>query len=164
MGLDKKRLKADLCVVGGGIAGINVAIMAARLGLKAVLMHERPVFGGNASSEVRMWICGVKDYAYKETGILEEINLENFFYNPTKNYSLWDTLLYAKVHNEKNIFPLLNCTCFEAKMNGERIHSVTGYQMTTQTFFEVEADYFADCSGDSILAPLSGAEFMYGRE
>lgn len=164
MGLDRRKIKADLCVVGGGIAGINVAIMAARLGLKVVLMHERPVFGGNASGEIRMWICGVKDYAYKETGILEEINMENLFYNPTKNYPLWDSLLYGKVHAEKNITPLLNCTCFDAEMDGDRIHSIVGYQMTTQTFIEVEADYFADCSGDSILAPLSGAEFMYGRE
>ncbi|MBO5821772.1 MAG: FAD-dependent oxidoreductase, partial [Lentisphaeria bacterium] len=31
-------------------------------------------------------------------------------------------------------------------------------------FHTVEADFFADCSGDSILAPLTGAEFRIGRE
>lgn len=164
MSLKVEKIKADLCVIGGGMAGINVAITAARLGVKVVLVHERPVFGGNASSEIRMWICGVQDYAYRETGISEEINLENYYYNPTKNYHLWDSVLYNKVQNEKNITPLLNCTCFDAKMESAKIKSVTAYQMTTQTMYEIEADTFADCSGDSILAPLTGAEYMYGRE
>lgn len=164
MSLEVKKIKADLCVIGGGMAGINVAITAARLGVKVILIHERPVFGGNASSEIRMWICGAQDYIYRETGISEEINLENFYYNPTKNYHLWDSVLYNKVQSEINITPLLNCTCFDAEMDGSKIKSVTAYQMTTQTMYRIEADLFADCSGDSILAPLTGAEYMYGRE
>ena len=48
----------DLCVVGGGLAGMCAAIAAARNGIKVALMHDRPVLGGNASSEIRMWICG----------------------------------------------------------------------------------------------------------
>ena len=146
------------------MAGICTAITAARLGIKVVLIHERPVFGGNASGEIRMWICGMQDYALRETGLTEEINLDNFFYNPTKNYPLWDSLLYGKVHAEKNITPFLNCTCFDSKTEGNTIKSVTAYQMTTQTLIEVEAKYFADCSGDSILAPLTGAEYRWGRE
>ena len=164
MPLGTKKLTADLCVIGGGMAGINVAITAARLGVKVVLIHERPVFGGNASSEIRMWVCGMQDLAYRETGLSEEINLENFYYNPTKNYHLWDALLYNKVHSEKNITVLMNCTCFEAKTENSSIKSVTAYQMTTQTMYEIEAETFSDCSGDSILAPLTGAEYMYGRE
>lgn len=164
MSLNVERIKTELCVIGGGMAGINVAITAARLGVKVVLIHERPVFGGNASSEIRMWVCGVKDFTYRETGLSEEINLENYYYNPTKNYYLWDSILYNKVQSEKNITPLLNCTCFDAKKEGSSIKNVTAYQMTTQTMYEIEADIFADCSGDSILAPLSGAEYMFGRE
>ena len=164
MSLSIKKIRADLCVIGGGMAGINVAISAARLGIKVILVHERPVFGGNASSEIRMWICGTEEYAYRETGITEEINLENYYYNPTKNYHLWDSVLYNKVHSEKNITPLLNCTCFDVKMKNSKIKSVRAYQMTTQTMYEIAADTFADCSGDSILAPLTGAEYMYGRE
>ncbi|MBO6263215.1 MAG: FAD-dependent oxidoreductase [Clostridia bacterium] len=164
VGLKTELLKCDLCVVGGGIAGISAAITAARSGIKVVLIHERPVFGGNASGEIRMWICGVKNYEYRETGLNEEINLENFYYNPTKNYNLWNALLYNKVKSEKNIISLLNCTCFDAETVDNKIKSVRAYQMTTQKFFSVEAKYYADCSGDSILAPLTGAEFMYGRE
>lgn len=164
MALKTKTIKTDLCVIGGGMAGVNAAITAARLGLKVTLVHERPVFGGNASGEIRMWICGVQNYIYRETGLSEEINLENYFYNPTKNYNLWNALLYGKVQNEKNITPLLNCTCFDAETQNEVIQSVTAYQMTTQTLFKIKAKYYADCSGDSILAPLTGAKFMLGRE
>ncbi len=170
--LNRKRIDADFCVVGGGMSGICAAISAARKGLKVVLMHERPVLGGNASSEIRMWICGAHGTDNRETGIIEEIMLENLYRNPTKNYHIWDTVLYEFVMREKNIQLLLNCTCLDAKCEtgqfkhgrSVQIKEITGYQLTTQTYIDVTASFFADCSGDSILAPLTGAEFMLGRE
>ncbi len=170
--LTTKKLSCDLCVVGGGISGMCAAITAAREGASVVLMHERAVLGGNASSEMRMWICGSFGENNRETGILEEIALENMYRNPSKSYPLWDTVLFDFVKREKNITLLLNCTCMDAEVEkgsfadgrDTRIKSVKGYQMTTQTFFEVEAKSFADCSGDSILAPLTGAAFRMGRE
>ena len=154
------------------MAGLSAAISAAREGLRVVLMHERPVLGGNASSEIRMWICGARGKNNRETGILEEIALENLYRNPTKSFAVWDTVLYDFVRREKNITLLLNCTCMDAVTDTgnfaygrtRKIRSVTGYQMTTQTFFEVSASYFCDSSGDSILAPLCGADFRIGRE
>ena len=139
----KNKLSCDLCVVGGGLSGMAAAIGAARQGLQVVLMHERPVLGGNASSEIRMWISGSHGADNRETGILEEIELENFYRNPTKSYHIWDTVLYDMVRREENIRLLLNCTCMDADTEeGEfahgrtrRIRSVTGYQMTTQQFF-----------------------------
>ena len=170
--LGRKKLKADFCVVGGGISGICAAIAAAREGAKVVLMQDRPMLGGNASSEIRMWVCGAHGSNNRETGILEEISLESLRTNPTKNYYLWDLLLYTYVRREKNITLLLNCSCLDASVEtGEyaygrtrRITSITGWQTTTQTYYDVEARFFADCSGDSILAPLTGAEYMLGRE
>ena len=170
--LERKKISADLCVIGGGLAGISAAIAAAREGIKVALIHERPVLGGNASSEIRMWICGAQGENNRETGILEEIQLENLYRNPTKNYYLWDVLLYDFVRREKNIELILNAACNAADCEqgdfadgrSVRIKSVTAYQLTTQRFIEVEAKYFADCSGDSILAPLTGAEFRIGRE
>ncbi len=163
---------ADLCVVGGGMAGVCCAIAAARQGIRVVLMHERAMLGGNASSENRMWVCGARGKNNRETGIVEEIKLENLYRNPTKNYYIWDSILLDFVRREKNITLLLNTTCIEGKKTeGEFAHgrkiklmSVKGYQMTTQTFIWVNADYFADCSGDSVLAPITDAEFDYGRE
>ena len=170
--LRRVTLQTDFCIVGGGMAGICAAISAARQGVHVVLMHERPVLGGNASSEIRMWICGAHGDNNRETGILEEIALENLYRNPTKNYYIWDTVLYDFIMREPNITLLLNCTCMDAQTkvgnfpHGREIEiqSVTGYQMTTQTFFDVSATYFADCSGDSILAPLTGAACRSGRE
>ena len=92
--LTTKKLKCDLCVIGGGIAGMCAAISAAREGASVVLMQERPVLGGNASSEVRMWICGSFGENNRETGILEELALENMYRNPSKSYPLWDTVLF----------------------------------------------------------------------
>lgn len=159
-----ERHRVDLCVIGGGLAGMSAAVAAARAGIKVALMHERPVLGGNASSEVRMWICGAHGPNNRETGIIEEIQLENIYRNPLGNYSIWDSVLYEKVRFQDNLLLLLNCTCVDATMDGARIRRVKGWQLTTQTWHEVEAEVFADCSGDSILAPLSGGEFRWGRE
>jgi hypothetical protein len=162
--MEKLNHKVDLCIVGGGMAGMCAAIAAARQGTKVLLMQDRPVLGGNASSEIRMWICGAHGPSNRETGILEEIQDENLYYNPTPNYSIWDSILYEKVRFEKNIELLLNCSCTEAKMNGNKIESVKGWQLTNETWHNVEAKFFSDCSGDSILSQFSGAEFRIGRE
>lgn len=165
--MKNKSHQADLCIVGGGMAGMCAAIAAARHGSKVVLIQDRPVLGGNASSEIRMNIGGALGPNKRETGLLEEIEMENLYRNPTACYSIWDSVLYEKVRFEANITLLLNCTCTEAELddsNGTRINAVKGWQLTTETWHTVEATLFADCSGDSILAPLTGAEFRYGRE
>mgnify|MGYP003318677939 CR=1 FL=1 len=165
MSIETLSYTADFCVIGGGLAGICAAVAAAREGAKVVLMHERPVLGGNASSEIRMWVCGAQGRNCAETGIMEEIFLENLRINPYKNHYVFDALLWNLVKNEPNITLLLNCSCMDAEMKNEsEILSVTGWQMTTQKFCKVYADNFADCSGDSILAPLTGAEYRFGRE
>lgn len=154
----------DLCVVGGGLAGLCAAVAAARGGIRVALMQERPMLGGNASSEVRMWVCGAHGENMRETGLIEEMQLENFYRNPDKNYSIWDSILYEKARLEPNLLLLLNCTCLEAEMQGDQIKAVRGWQMTTQRYHRVAATLFADCSGDSVLAPLTGARFRVGRE
>lgn len=156
--------QADFCVIGGGLAGMCAAIAAARRGIKTILVHDRPVLGGNASSEIRMWVCGARGKNNLETGIIEEIRLENLYRNNYPNFSIWDSILYEKVHFQENITLLLNTSCNQIQMSGNRIASITGWQLTTETFHTVESKLFADCSGDSILAPLSGAEFRIGRE
>ena len=80
------RHAVDLCVVGGGLAGMCAAVSAARHGIKVALMHDRPVYGGNASSEIRMWVCGAHGENNRETGIIEEIALETLYQNPYRRY------------------------------------------------------------------------------
>ena len=155
---------ADFCVVGGGLAGLCAAVAAARHGARVLLMQDRPMLGGNASSEVRMWVCGAQGDNRRETGLLEEIMLENLYRNPDRNYSVWDSVLFDLAFCQERLTLLLNCTCLDCQTENGRIRSVTGWQMTTQTYHTVEAPLFADCSGDSVLAPLTGALFRYGRE
>ncbi|MFW6155120.1 MAG: FAD-dependent oxidoreductase [Planctomycetota bacterium] len=158
----------DLCVIGGGTAGIAAAVAAARHGSTVVLMHDRPVLGGNASSECRVHICGADRHGRinhkRETGLLEELRMLNLYRNPTSNFFIHDTLLWELVAAEENITLLLNCTCQDAATDGDRIAGVTGWQLAAETIHEVRARWFADCSGDGILAPLTGADFRVGRE
>ena len=154
----------DFCVVGGGLAGLCAAVATARHGAKVALMQERPMLGGNASSEVRMWVCGAHGRDNRETGLVEELMLENLYRNPDYNYSVWDGILYELAAYQENLTLLLNCTCNDCAMEGSRIVSVTGWQMTTQSYHTVHAALFADCSGDSVLAPLTGALTRWGRE
>ncbi len=160
--------KFDFCVVGGGMAGLCAAVAAAREGAKVALVQDRPMFGGNASSEIKMHVCGADRHGkianMRETGILEEIRLKNLYRNPQRSFSIWDTVLYETVMLEPNITYFLNCSCLGADMNGDRVRSITGWQLTTYTQHTIEADLFADCSGDGILAFLTGAKYRIGRE
>ena len=162
--LHSEKYKVDVCVVGGGMTGLIAAVAAARRGAKVMLIHDRPVLGGNASSEVRMWICGAHGHHRKETGILEEIQLLNLARNPHGDYSVWDGVLFEFAKMTPGLTTLLNCSCNDLVMDGDRITAVNAWQLTTQTWHTVEADLFIDSSGDSILAPLSGAEVRWGRE
>ena len=70
--------ETDLCIVGGGLSGLCCAIAASRHGIKTILVQDRAMLGGNASSEIRMHICGSKGKDNRESGIIEELMLENF--------------------------------------------------------------------------------------
>ena len=142
MGLETRRIKTQLCVIGGGMAGLNAAITAARLGVQVVLVHERPVLGGNASGEIRMWVCGAQDYAYRETGLSEEINLENYYYldvystvgfvekmfadvdNSRKNYDLSGGWFYKSPLQKENMLKYTECTTMEEALLKENVYFV----------------------------------------
>jgi glycine/D-amino acid oxidase-like deaminating enzyme len=97
--LHQRTLAADLVVVGGGLSGTCAAITAARAGSKVILVQDRPVLGGNASSEVRLWILGATSHMgnnnrwAREGGLVDELLVENTFRNPEGNPWFVDTLL-----------------------------------------------------------------------
>ena len=155
---------ADFVVVGGGLAGVCAALAAARHGATVALVQDRPVLGGNASSEMRMGIMGAHGDDNKEAGILEELQLRNFYYNPLLRYTLWDDVLLSTVRSEPNIRLFLNTSvCGVETGEGGRIASVRAWNSNAETRFVFTGRLFADCSGDGILR-LSGAEFRHGRE
>ncbi len=164
--------QVDVCVVGGGMAGLIAAVSAARHGARVALVQDRPVLGGNASGEIRMHICGAHGKENRETGILEELLLENHYRNREPNYSIWDSVTYGAARYQDGLMLFLNCTVEGCEMAGHgddapgarRIAAVSAWQLTTETRHTIRATLFADCSGDGILAPLSGAEVRRGRE
>ena len=162
--MKRERHEFDFCVVGGGMAGLIAAIAAARHGAKVALVQDRPVLGGNASSEIRMHVCGAHGKNTRETGILEELLLENHYRNGQPNYSIWDSVTYGATQYQDGVTLFLNCTINQCEVEDGHITSVTGWQLTTETCHTIRAKLFADCSGDGILAPLAGADFRIGRE
>ena len=162
--MKEKSHDVEFCVIGGGMAGLIAAISAARKGVKTALVQDRPVLGGNASSEIRMWISGAHGENNHETGVLEEILLENKYRQTYPNYSVWDSVLWEKAHFQENLLLLLNCSVNKIECTTDRIESVTGWQMTTETWHTVSASLFADCTGDGTIGAMAGAEFRVGRE
>ncbi len=156
--------ETELCIVGGGLSGLCAAVAAARAGTKVILIQDRPMLGGNCSSEIRMWVRGAKGKHNRETGILSEMEEENIYRNPTLEAPLWDSVMYGTAIREKNLTLMLNCSVVDAETEGNRIVSVTGWQLTTYTWHTVRAKQFVDSSGDSILAPIVGARYRVGRE
>lgn len=165
-------LRTDIAVIGGGLAGVCAAIGAARQGASVVLAQNRPVLGGNSSSEVRVWVCGatahgVHPYA-RETGIMGELFVENQFRNPEGNPYYWDLLLLEKVRAEPNITLLLNTEITAVEADGPQservISTVTGWTSGSERTVTIDADAFIDCSGDGIVGYLAGADFYTGRE
>ncbi len=163
-----KTLQADFVVVGGGMAGVSAALAAARNGLRVVLIQDRSMLGGNASSEVKMHIVGADCHGGKrglrESGLIEELRLEDAMRNPHRSYSQWDLLLYEKVTLEPNITLLLDTACIGCTVEGKEIRSVTALKNSTEEQFEITAMFFADCSGDSRLGYEAGADYTVGRE
>lgn len=160
----RKKHEFDFCIIGGGMAGLLAGITAARHGAKVAIIQDRPVLGGNASSEIRMHICGAHGTNNRETGILEELLLENHYRNLQPNYSIWDSVTYGAAQYQEGLTLFLNCTITDCEMSGNHINSVTGWQLTTETWHTIKAKMFADCSGDGIMAPLTNADFRIGRE
>ncbi|MBC7004564.1 FAD-dependent oxidoreductase [Photobacterium sp. BZF1] len=158
----------EIVVVGGGISGVCSALAAARHGAKVALIQNRSVLGGNASSEVRMHICGADYHASKqnarETGIIEEILLDNRLINPQHSFSVLDTVLWEKVTFQDNLDLFLNTHMTDVEMDGGRIVSIKAEQTTTERRFEFFASNFVDTSGDAVLSLRAGADIRTGRE
>jgi hypothetical protein len=165
-------VRSDITVVGGGLSGVCAAVAAARLGQTVALINNRPVLGGNSSSEVRVWVCGatshgVNRYA-RETGIMGELFSENQYRNPEGNPYFWDLTILETVRAEPNITLFLNTDVHEVEAEGDAdnriIRSVTGWMMGSERRIRFESKMFLDCTGDGLVGFLAGAKHRIGRE
>jgi hypothetical protein len=171
--LTSRHLETDFLIAGGGLAGVCAALAAARHGTRVVLVQDRSVLGGNASSEIKMHAVGAdchgKKLGARESGLIEELLLEDAVRNPHRSYSQWDLLLYEKVRLEPNITLLLDTDVIGADVatrpDGQRlIRSVRAVRQPTEEEFVITATYFADCTGDGRLGAEAGADGHIGRE
>ncbi|MCU0795786.1 MAG: FAD-dependent oxidoreductase [Akkermansiaceae bacterium] len=169
--LRRLTIDSDLVVIGGGLAGTCAAIAAARSGIQVILVQDRPVLGGNASSEVRLWALGATSHMgnnnrwSREGGIVDEILVENLFRNREGNSLIFDALLLEKVRVEPNIRLLLNtAACGVELVEPGKISLVRAFCSQNSTEYELRAPLFCDASGDGILGFQAGAAFRMGAE
>ena len=162
----------EVVVIGGGLAGVCAAVAAARQGSKTAIVQDRPVFGGNSSSEIRILITGANNGGAwaRETGIIEEIGLENHIRNHDRvasgmMNSIWDLVLLEKVKAEENLTYYLNTSAKEVAMDGKsRIAAVICHQLGSERTFKIKGKYFIDCTGDGTVGACAGALWRMGRE
>jgi hypothetical protein len=155
----------DLVVAGGGIAGICAAVSAARHGMEVALIQNRPIVGGNNSSDVRVQLGGkVNMPPYTSIGnLVNELDpkqVQNA--RPAAEYK--DDLKMELVANQPGLHFFPNMHVNEVSMNGTQIESVTAQHTLTGERIQFRGKLFADCTGDANLGYLAGADYRIGRE
>ena len=168
LGISKKPKDAgkfDFVIIGGGVAGTCAAISAARLGVKTALIQNRPVLGGNNSSEVRVHLgARINLEPYPALGnLVNEIGPERGGNARPKDYYEDDKKLKAALA-EKNLTLFLNCHANGVEVKDGKITRVTAQNIQTGEKWGFDAPLFADCTGDGTIGVLAGADFMTGRE
>ena len=162
----------DIVVIGGGLSGCCAAIAAARHGASVGLIQDRPVLGGNSSSEIRVPITGATwggtpptNRHARETGIIDEIWLDYCVRDPLECRSVRDLILLEHVDAEKRIDLYFNYRACDVVMkDANTLAAVRAEPVVTETPIELEAGIFIDGSGDGWIAAQAGAEFRWGRE
>lgn len=153
----------DFVVSGGGIAGTCAALSAARLGLKVALVQDRPVLGGNNSSEVRVWLQGARnDEPWPRIGdVVAELEQDQrAHYGPANTQELYeDGKKLAVVRAEKNITLLLEHRVNAVEAADGRIRAVIAQSTTSGRRLRIGGKWFADCTGDATVGALAGADF-----
>jgi len=151
-------VKADFVVVGGGLPGTCAAVAAARRGLKVALVHDRPVLGGNGSSEIRVWSAGEARH-----DLVREIR--GRFMNRDGNLKIDDARRMRIVSDEKNIDLRVSTRAFGVEKNADgTIAAVKALDLKSNRVIRFEAPLFCDATGDGWVGYWAGADWRMGRE
>lgn len=158
----------DLVVVGGGVAGTAAAVSAARNGLTVALVQDRPVLGGNSSSEVRVWPEGhTRQKPFRHIGeIVEELcPPKRAGTGNAKGADVYDDERKLRVARaEPRITLLLEQRVNEVETIHKQIVSVTAQNTRTAQRTRIRGKLFADCTGDGTVGYLAGADYEVSRE
>lgn len=168
-----KRMYFDITIVGGGVAGICTAITAARKGLDVLLINDRSVLGGNASSEIGVAIQGSCHHGLnpsiyaKEGGLIEEIRLRLSKYAMGGGYdklALLDAVFFDLIYENENITLLLNTSVYSCVVINRKIkHCCARHNISNEDYI-IESKIYVDASGNGILAYEAGSSYRMGRE
>lgn len=168
-GWPQKGHEFDLVVVGGGFAGASAAITAARLGLTVALIQDRPVLGGNGSSEVRVWPEGYTNHKpYPRIGdVVEELAP----YGPLKEHpnpkgpeAFDDERKTELARAEPNLTLYLEHRANGASVEGGAVRAVVAQHTRSGRRVELSGRWFLDSTGDGVLGALVGADFELAEE
>jgi len=155
----------DLVVVGGGYSGMGAAISGARQGLKVAFIQNRPVLGGNGSSEVQVWAMGgTRRGLYPHLGEIVEEFADRASNSPAASPEEFnDALKEQVVRAEKTIALFLNTHVHAVTMekdDAKKIRSVTGLDTKTGRETRFRGKFFSDCTGHGSVGFLAGATIM----
>lgn len=156
----------DLVVVGGGLAGTCAAIAAARQGLTVALVQDRPVLGGNGSSEVRVWPEGTtRVEPFLHVGDIVEEILPDFkragmMAGKTAEYFA-DDLKLRVVSAERSVTLFLEHRVNAVEASAGRIAAVVAESTRGGRRTRLEGRLFADCTGDAVVGYLAGADYEF---
>lgn len=166
-----KQESYDVVVCGGGLAGVCAAIAAARQGASTCLIQDRPVLGGNSSSEIRVTPHGAAQFhAYaRETGIISELLIEERAANhePIRENgwtnSVWDMALYDMAIRTPNLTVHLNSTVTAVeKHETRRLSAVKVRVANADTMMTIQGKVFIDCTGDAVVADQARLRMALG--
>lgn len=168
----RDRREFDIVVAGAGPAGFCAAVAAARLGMRTALVTDRPVIGGNASSEIQIGISGADQQPWnryaQESGVVEEFS--NRMSHSALRSGAWrwsnaSLTYFDMVESEPNLSLILNALVHEASLDKSgRIEWIGALQQRSEKELELAADWFIDCTGDGVVGYLAGADYRLGRE
>ena len=150
----------DLVVVGGGYAGMAAAIAAARMGCSVALIQNRPVLGGNGSSEVRVWSQGeTRRGLFPRIGEIVEEFRDHAKHSPGTYEEFGDAHKETVVRAEPNVSLYLNHHVYGVARRGDRIVSVDALETASGRRTRFRATLFADCTGHGTVGFLTSAEW-----
>jgi hypothetical protein len=150
----------DLVVTGGGISGCAAAMAAAESGLRVALIHDRPVLGGNASSEIRVHTEGIHGKFSRLLKLIDTKHYPNGHSDAIKDQQKRDDNMASFT----NIDIFLNWRAYDAVSKDDQIQFVDARHTATNERIRFSAPLFVDATGDGWIGYWAGAEFSYGRE
>ena len=171
--MKKESEEYEIVVCGGGLAGFCAAVAAARRGHKTCIVQNRPVFGGNSSSEIGVTPHGAAAFhAYaRETGIISELLIEERSLNHAEIYengwtnSVWDLVMYNMAVKTEDLSFHMNTDIKDVIMCDERnIKAVVAHTQNAEVELTLDAKLFIDCTGDGLVAERAGCTWRMGSE